>query len=131
MNFLYTEVIPSQNEIYKLYDCFGWNDYLKLSKESLHQAMLQSWCVISAYHEDELVGTGRLVSDGVLSAYLCGLAVHPDYQQMGIGSEIVRRLVSKGQHQNLHIELFCEEKLLNFYEKLGFAVFASGMKYRK
>ncbi|GIP32016.1 GNAT family N-acetyltransferase [Paenibacillus sp. J2TS4] len=129
MDILYTEAIPNQDQIYKLYDCFGWNNFLILSKESLHQAMVQSWCVISAFHQDELVGTGRLVSDGIINAYLCGLVVHPNYQNQGVGSEIVQQLVNKGHSHNLHIELFCESDKIKYYEKFGFKVFASGMKY--
>jgi len=29
---------------------------------------------------------------------------------------------------NLHIQFFCEEKLLPYYENMGFEVFAIGMK---
>jgi N-acetylglutamate synthase-like GNAT family acetyltransferase len=131
MNIVYSAEIPSAEQIYKLYDCFGWNNVLKMTKESIQQAMIQSWYVASAFHQNKLVGTGRIVSDGLINAYLCGLVVHPSYQNKGIGSEIVRRLVTKGHSNNLHIELFCEDEYIHYYEKFGFEVFASGMKYRK
>nr|WP_026010873.1 GNAT family N-acetyltransferase [Paenibacillus sp. OSY-SE] len=131
MNIRYTDEVPSPDQIYCLYDCFGWNEFLKLSKVQLHQAMVQSWSVISAYDEDALIGTGRIISDGVMNAYLCGLVVHPDYQGQGIGSEIVRQLVEKSRQKNLHVELFCTEELTNYYEKLGFDVFAAGMKDKR
>lgn len=130
MEIRYTEEVPHSAQIYALYDIFGWNDYLQLSEQQLHQAMVQSWCVVSAYDQNVLVGTGRIVSDGILNAYLCGLAVHSDYQHQGIGSEIVKQLVRKGRDQNLHLELFCEDEMVDYYEKHSFKVFAVGMKNR-
>ena len=128
MTILYTEEIPSSEQIYSLYEVFGWNKLLNLSEEQLKQAMDNSWYVISAYNEEGLVGSGRLISDGIINAYLCGLVVHPEYQKLGVGSEIVKKLVNKGRSQNLHIELFCTDEHVKYYEKFGFGVFAQGMK---
>ncbi|KAB2331107.1 GNAT family N-acetyltransferase [Cytobacillus depressus] len=124
----YTEEIPNPDQLYLLYNHDGWNDFLKLPKETLHKAMLQSWCVVSAYDGEQLIGTGRIISDGVINGYLCGLIVHPDYRNKGIGKELVRRLVGKGKNANLYVQLFSEEKNASYYEKLGFEIFTVGMK---
>ena len=131
MKIRYTNEIPNHDDLFKLYDYDGWNDFLNLSKETLHQAMVQSWYVISAYNQDQLIGTGRIISDGLINAYLCGLIVHPKFRNQGIGSEIVRQLVNKSNEGNLHIQLFSEEKNAPYYEKLGFKVFTVGMKAKK
>ncbi|PEB39357.1 GNAT family N-acetyltransferase [Bacillus pseudomycoides] len=131
MKIRYTNEIPNHDDLFKLYDYDGWNDFLNLSKETLHQAMVQSWYVISAYNQDQLIGTGRIISDGLINAYLCGLIVHPKFRNQGIGSEIVRQLVNKSNEGNLHIQLFSEEKNAPYYEKLGFEVFTVGMKAKK
>ncbi|MBM7613717.1 GNAT family N-acetyltransferase [Alkaliphilus hydrothermalis] len=128
MKLKYTSEILNQEEIYKLYEALGWNDYLKLSAEELQKAMKISWYSIYVYHEDELIGTGRVVSDGVINGYLCGLGVLPAYRNRGIGKEISDRLVAECLKNNLHIQFFCEERLVPFYEKMGFKVFAIGMK---
>ncbi|MCJ8008382.1 GNAT family N-acetyltransferase [Lederbergia wuyishanensis] len=128
MKIVYTNQIPKAGELYNLYNFDGWDDFLKLTKEELHQAMAQSWLVISAYHEDRLIGTGRIISDGIINGYLCGLIVQPDYRHKGIGSKIVRMLVEESQKANVHIELFSEKNNAPFYEGLGFKEFAVGLK---
>jgi hypothetical protein len=55
MKIRYTDLIPCQEDLFKLYDDEGWNDFLKLPKEALHQAMIQSWYVVSAYDENQLI----------------------------------------------------------------------------
>ncbi|MFE6795890.1 GNAT family N-acetyltransferase [Paenibacillus chitinolyticus] len=131
MNIVYSDEIPSGEAIYDLYEQFGWNEFLKLSARQLHDTMRGSWYVASAYDGGRLIGTGRVVSDGVMTAFLCGLAVHPDYQKKGIGSELMKRLMQRCITRQLHMELFCSDPTIGYYERFGFEVFASGMKYRK
>lgn len=127
----FTEMLPTQDELYQLYQNDGWNDFLKLPKETLHKAMKQSWYVLSAYHGDQLIGTGRIISDGVINGYICGVIVHPEYRNEGIGKEIVSRLVEQGLKAQLHIQLLSDESKASYYEKLGFDVFTVGMKFSK
>ncbi|MCK5246086.1 GNAT family N-acetyltransferase, partial [Candidatus Bipolaricaulota bacterium] len=51
-----------------------------------------SWYTLSAYDDNQLIGFGRLLCDGVMHAMIFDLIVHPDHQHRGIGSEILRRL---------------------------------------
>ena len=44
---------------------------------------------VSAYHEEKLIGMGRLVGDGSMYWYIQDVAVLPEYQRKGIGSAIV------------------------------------------
>lgn len=128
MDIRYTFELPQADELYELYDSVGWNDALKLPREVLHQAMVQSWSVVSVYHESKLVGTGRMISDGLVNAYLCGLVVDPAYQGAGLGSEMVRRLTARSQEHGLHLQLLCTEEKEGYYERLGFKRFTIGMK---
>lgn len=130
MNIKYTTELTTHEELYSLYDCLKWNDFLKLSKEQLSKAMEQSFYVVYAYDEEKLVGTGRVISDGVTNAYLCGLGVAADHRNMGIGTEISRRLVEYCKSLNLHIQFFCKEELVPYYKNMGFEVFAVGMKVK-
>ncbi|MBY0122036.1 GNAT family N-acetyltransferase [Bacillus sp. S/N-304-OC-R1] len=127
----FTEELPNQDELYQLYQNDGWNDFLKLPKETLHKAMQQSWYVLSAYDGNQLIGTGRIISDGVINGYICGVMVRPDYRNEGIGKEIVRRLVEQGMKDQLHIQLLSDESKAPYYERLGFEVFTVGMKFSK
>jgi ribosomal protein S18 acetylase RimI-like enzyme len=127
MSINYTSELKNELDLYKLYEEFDWNDFLKLDASQLNQAMKQSWLVIYAYDGDNLVGTGRIVSDGIINAYLCGLGVSTTYRKQGIGTEISRQLVEACKMKNLHIQFFCEKHLVPYYEKQGFVKFAVGM----
>jgi len=131
MDLRYTTEFPTKETLYSLYDDLGWNDFLKLSPEQLSAAMKQSWYSIYVYRGEKLVATGRVVSDGVMNAYLCGLGVHPNFRNLGIGTEISRRLVTHCIESNLHIQFFCEEHLIPYYEKMGFEEFAAGMRIKE
>lgn len=128
MNIKYETELSSAEDLYSLYDSLDWNSFLKLSKEQLAQAMEQCWYVIYAYDQEKLIGTGRVVADGVINAYICGIGVDPQYQNKGIGTEIVRRLVEACKKNNLHTQLFCGENLESYYQNKGFERFAIGMK---
>lgn len=124
----YTSELNNEHDLYMLYESLGWNDFLKLDERELNQGMKQSWLVIYAYDSETLVGTGRIISDGIINAYLCGLGVADTYRNQGIGTEISRRLVGACKKKNLHIQFFCEKHLVPYYEKQGFVEFAVGMK---
>jgi len=124
----YTTEPKRTEDIYVLYEALNWNAYLKLDATKLAQAMEQSWLVVYAYDGDVLVGTGRIVSDGIINAYLCGLGVDEAYRKQGIGTEISKRLVNTCKKQGLHVQFFCEEHLVQYYQGQGFIQFAVGMK---
>ena len=71
---------------------------------------------------------GRVVSDGHLNTYLCGLGVLREYRGRGIGSAIAGRLLEHCRADGLSLQLMCEEHLVPRYRKLGFSPFAVGMK---
>ena len=65
-----------------------------------------------------VVGYVTAVSDGVLSAYIPLLEVLPAYQGRGIGTELVRRLLTLLDGYYL-VDLSCDEELVPFYERFG------------
>jgi len=90
--------------------------------------MQQSYLAIYVYSDKKLIATGRLISDGVTNAYMCGLGVLPEYRRQGISAEIIKRLKAHCKEHNLHMQFLCEENLVPYYNKLGFEKFAVGMK---
>ena len=109
MELRYTTRFPAKEDLYALYENLGQNDFLELSQEKLLIAMKQSWYSIYVYSGNKLVATGRIVSDGIINAYLCGLGVDSQFRNQGIGTEISRRVKAYCQKNNLHMLLFCEE----------------------
>ena len=128
MNPIYTLEHPAEDDLLTLYEKLDWNSFLKLSSTQLLTAMNQSFFAVYAYINDELVATGRVISDGVINAYVCGLGVLPEYRRQGIGTEIMRRLKAHCMEHNLHMQFLCEEILVPYYNKLGFEKFAVGMR---
>lgn len=123
----YVAKLPKEQAIYGLYEELGWNAFLKLSPHKVREALENSFFTVSAYDEGKIVGTGRIVSDGVINAFICGLGVSPAYQGQGIGTNIFEQLVVQAEIHTLHIQFFCEDELLPYYEKLGFRKFSNGM----
>ncbi|CAM3603700.1 putative acetyltransferase [Vibrio aerogenes CECT 7868] len=51
-----------------------------------------------------------------------GLAVDPDYQGKGYASLLTRHFIAESRNKNLQgMVLTCKDRLIGFYEKLGFA----------
>ncbi|HKL42918.1 MAG TPA: GNAT family N-acetyltransferase [Clostridia bacterium] len=130
MNYEILEATKKSQDLYKLYSELGWNKFLRLSEKELNQAMQNSWYVIYIYDHETLIGTGRMLSDGIINAYILGVGVHPGYQNKGLGEEIIQLLVKKGKEARLNMQLFCKEDVKSYYEKQKFSCFAAGMVYR-
>ena len=89
------------------------------SVENLKTAFGNSLYKCFVYDNDCLIGVGRVLADGVDCAYICDVAVHPDYQGTGLGKKIVSRLVELSQHHK-KIILYAVAGKEPFYQKLGF-----------
>lgn len=75
-----------------------------------------------------VVGFITAVSDGVLSAYIPLLEVLPEYQDRGIGSELVRRMVDRLSNYYM-VDLLCDTELQPYYERFAMRR-ATGMMLR-
>ena len=86
-----------------------------------HLEMLRgSHCVVLARGQGrpEVVGFINAISDGVLYAFVPLLEVLPSHRGHGIGSELVRRLLSR-LADFYAVDLMCDPELQPFYERLG------------
>jgi predicted N-acetyltransferase YhbS len=71
------------------------------------------------HDEGRLVGTGRVLGDGVDAAYLCDVAILPSHQGQGLGKAIVGRLVELAcGHRK--IILYAVPGKEDFYARFGF-----------
>ena len=87
------------------------------SPEALRASFAQSQHVAIARDGDRVVGMARLLSDGVCNAYLLDVWTCSAYRRQGIGSAMVRLLMSRVPCQ--HIGLQTDEAEA-FYGALGF-----------
>jgi predicted GNAT family acetyltransferase len=76
------------------------------------------------YDGDEIVGNGRILSDGVCNAYIVDIWTHSRHRRCGIGSEIVRILSESVPGQHIYLQTDHAE---SFYEGCGFSPQPIGM----
>jgi len=81
--------------------------------------------VISAWHEDKLVGVCRALTDFSYCCYLSDLAVDNAYQKHGIGSELISR-VQKVIGDEVALILLSSPEAMGYYPKLGFEKIENG-----
>ncbi|MDD4494901.1 MAG: GNAT family N-acetyltransferase [Eubacteriales bacterium] len=123
MSIVYNETkkdLPLE-QLHTLFVSVGWSDGGVLPEEmkaGFIKPWLHSTLVISAWDGDRLVGTVRVLSDTIFRSVIYDLLVLPEYQNNGIGSELVRRCL---KHYPDSGWLVCTEgKTPYFYKKLGF-----------
>ena len=63
--------------------------------QDLTKAIQNSWYSTSLYDSNKLIGFGRVIADGVHHALIVDLIIHPDYQNMGLGSRLLDRLICR------------------------------------
>jgi ribosomal protein S18 acetylase RimI-like enzyme len=78
-----------------------------------------SSAVITAWDDADLIGLARGISDEVRYAQVLEVLVHPDYRRLGIGKELVRRLISDPSMQVRGVNLGTPS-MREFYESIGF-----------
>lgn len=73
-----------------------------------------------------LVGVGRTLADGVDCAYICDVAVHPEYQGTGIGKSIIKKLMNLSEGHK-KIILYANPGKEGLYKTLGFKRMSTAM----
>lgn len=104
-------------QILPIYESNSWSSAQK--PQILHQALLNSHALISAWDGERLVGIGNAISDGFLVVYYPHLLVSPDYQGQGIGKRIMEILKKRYERMHMHM-MVADSKAIAFYEKCGF-----------
>jgi GNAT superfamily N-acetyltransferase len=121
VNITYLSIPPEQNDLCALFLTTGWNISYGLEPQELHDTVMRSWFVQSAYAGDRLAGLDRIISDGVVHALILDLMVLPENQNQGIGARILAILVTKFQEHNIRdIQLFYTRNKQEFYSERGF-----------
>lgn len=81
--------------------------------------------VCIAWAAGQVVGTARLLSDGVCNAYLVDVWTLTAHRRKGVAREMVQRLCTAVPGQ--HVYLQADEDVAEFYLRLGFAPQPSGL----
>lgn len=108
------------NELYKLFLAVGWANEDTTTQEQLEHfniGFINSTFVFSAWIDKQLVGCVRVLSDLHFRSMIYDLAVLPEYQNKGIGKELVRRCINACKDSEWLVQTDCAK---GFYEKIGF-----------
>jgi predicted GNAT family acetyltransferase len=78
-----------------------------------------------AYAADQIIGTARVLSDGVCNAYVVDVWTLSSYRKQGIGRTMLDLLLSDLHGQ--HVYLFTDD-MREFYQRIGFRERGIGME---
>jgi ribosomal protein S18 acetylase RimI-like enzyme len=92
--------------------------------QQLETSFDNSFATCLAYIEDRLVGTARVLSDGVCNAYLVDVWTLTSFRRRGIASKMMEELFQDLSGQ--HLYLFTDAAA-DFYTKLGFQTQGLGL----
>ncbi|EHK2327293.1 GNAT family N-acetyltransferase [Clostridium perfringens] len=114
------DLIKDIKSISSLYESAGWFDYTE-DLEKLEEAFKNSLKIISAWHEEKLIGLIRVVGDGLTIIYIQDIVVLPEYQGNGIGRGLIYSVLDEYKDVKQKI-LISEDKdsSIEFYKNIGF-----------
>ncbi len=92
--------------------------------QQLQKSFENSYASVIAYAGSNIIGTARVLSDGVCNGYIVDVWTLTKYRRQGIASTMIKMLMEqlKGQH----IYLFADEAI-DLYKKLGFKPQSTGL----
>lgn len=124
MNIIYDDVtkdLPSK-ELHKLFISVGWSDGSETPEmiANYNVPFVNSTLVISAWKNNRLVGVVRVLSDKMFRSIIYDLVIYPEFQNKGIGKELISRCIEHFPNSEWLVQTTIE--IANYYEKLGFGV---------
>jgi len=108
------------DQLYELFLAVGWakaEETTPMMLRNFNIGFLHSSFVFSAWDGEKLVGCVRVLSDLHFRSIIYDLAVLPEYQNRGIGKELVRLCRKECPKSEWLVQTDCAK---GFYEKLGF-----------
>lgn len=100
----------------------GWDSFPKMQIE---HALKNGIYSVTAMHNENVVGMGRLVGDGIMYWYIQDVIVLPECQGKNIGKSIIEKLLKYIEANSLPrttttVGLMAAKGKEGFYKKLGF-----------
>lgn len=108
------------SELYRLFLAVGWATEDKTTQamiDNFNIGFINSTFVFSAWVEERLVGCVRVLSDLHFRSIIYDLAVLPEFQNKGIGKELVQRCINACESSEWLVQT---DMAKGFYEKIGF-----------
>lgn len=118
---IYKENALEYEDYFKLRQSVQWRN---MPKEQTVKALENTLYDIIAMDNDKVIGMGRLLGDG-LYYVIVDVVIDPAYQNKGIGSDIIRKILTYAHSQipcggRISIQLIAEKGKEGFYEQFDF-----------
>ena len=110
-------------QLHHLFFSAGWTSDAKITSETLENfsnPFKNSTLVISAWENERLIGAVRVLSDKIIRSIIYDLVVDPEFQNRGVGKELIKRCIRHFPNSEWLVQT--TEEISNYYEKLGFTV---------
>lgn len=121
-NFEINNKQPTAQEFISLRSTVGWKSP---ETQEVEKSINNSLFWITVYHNEELIGAGRVVGDGAMYFYVQDVIVHPEYQGSGLGYKVMERIehyLAKTCKKGSTIGLFAAQGKEGFYKKFGYSL---------
>lgn len=108
------------SELFVLYERVGMLRRFIENREfdKIKSAFQTSYKVVTAWDGSKLIGSCRMLSDGICYGAVFDVAVLPEYQRKGVGKGLMNLLLKEEELMTIHLtSTFGNE---DFYKKLGF-----------
>ena len=114
-----TKDLPVE-QLHKLFVTVGWSDGSETSDmiKNFNIPFINSTLVISAWDKERLIGAVRVLSDQMFRPIIYDLVVLPEFQNKGIGKELVKRCIE--HFPNSEWLVGTTKEISGYYEKIGF-----------
>lgn len=120
----HTDRSPSVQQVTELYNSSGINrptgDTARIGKMYEHSNL-----VVTAWHNDQLVGVARSLTDHCYCCYLSDLAVSEAYKHQGIGKQLIA-LTKQTIGPQCMLLLLAAPAAMDYYPKVGFEKVENG-----
>ncbi|MEG0309242.1 MAG: GNAT family N-acetyltransferase [Clostridium sp.] len=112
--------IATIDDLENLYNDVGWISYTN-DLEKLEKAFRNSLKVVTAWDDEKLVGTIRIVGDGLTIIYIQDILVLSKYHRKGIGKMLVNSILEEYKDvRQIVLMTDNEPDTIEFYKNVGF-----------
>ena len=106
------------DQLQALFQSAGWSD--GSHTPDFNMPFINATLVISAWEGERLVGAVRVLSDKIIRSIIYDLVIAPEYQNFGIGKELIKRCMAHYPDSEWLVQT--TKGIYQYYEELGFKV---------
>ena len=111
------------DQLYDLYESINWTKGIDPEQKDEHSKLirniyLNSDKVHSAWDDDKLIGTARVISDKYAHGLIYGLAIDPKYDTQTIAQELIRKCMD--EYPEIQWTVIAEKWEVSIFKNLGY-----------